>query len=220
MARFRRIEVVQAMEKFPLVPVFYHPEEETCINVLQACYNAGVRVFEYTNRGDFAHEIFARLINYAYHNCPEMILGAGTISDAGTASLYIQLGANFTISPFLNTDIIKACNRRKILHIPGCATLSEISQAEEYGSEIVKVFPGDVLTPKFIKSVKGPMPWTSMMVTGGVEATEESLKAWFNAGVVCVGLGSQVFSKDLIANKDYKSIEEKIKPLWQYTYKY
>jgi len=214
MAQFRRIDVILKMEQLPLVPVFYHHDIDICLNIIKSCYNAGIRVFEFTNRGDFAQDIFGEMINYAKQNYPEMILGAGTIADAGTASLFIQKGANFIVSPFLNQDIFKICNRRKILHIPGCASLTEVSQAEEYGAEIVKIFPGDVLKPQFIKNLKGPMPWSSLMVTGGVEANEESLRSWFNAGATCVGLGSQVFTKDLIESKNYKTLEEKIKLLW------
>jgi len=214
MAQFRRIDVILKMEQLPLVPVFYHHDIDICLNIIKSCYNAGIRVFEFTNRGDFAQDIFGEMINYAKQNYPEMILGAGTIADAGTASLFIQKGANFIVSPFLNQDIFKVCNRRKILHIPGCASLTEVSQAEEYGAEIVKIFPGDVLKPQFIKNLKGPMPWSSLMVTGGVEANEESLRSWFNAGATCVGLGSQVFTKDLIESKNYKTLEEKIKLLW------
>jgi len=214
MAQFRRIDVILKMEQFPLVPVFYHNDIDICLNIIKSCYNGGIRVFEFTNRGDFTQDIFGEMIKYIKQDCPEMILGAGTIADAGTASLFIQKGANFIVSPFLNQDIFKVCNRRKILHIPGCASLTEVSQAEEYGAEIVKIFPGDVLKPQFIKNLKGPMPWSSLMVTGGVEANEESLKSWFNAGATCVGLGSQVFTKELIESKNYKTLEEKIRLLW------
>jgi 2-dehydro-3-deoxyphosphogluconate aldolase / (4S)-4-hydroxy-2-oxoglutarate aldolase len=213
MARFRRIEVILKIEQTQLVPVFYNADVEICKNVLKACYQGGIRVFEFTNRGDFAHEIFGELVRFATKNCPEMMLGAGTVMDTGTAALYMQLGADFIVSPVLNQEVFKVCNRRKVLHIPGCATLSEVSQAEEYGAEIVKIFPGDVLTPKFIKGLKGPMPWSSLMVTGGVEATPENINTWLKSGVTAVGLGSQLFSKEILEKGDFQAIGNRIKIL-------
>lgn len=193
-----------------MIPVFYHSDVSLCKNVLKACYNGGVRVFEFTNRGDFAHEIFGELNKWASTECPEMILGIGSVVDAGTASLYMQLGANFIVSPILNPDMAKVCNRRKIAWSPGCGTLSEISQAEELGAEIVKIFPGSsVGGPDFVKTIKGPCPWTSVMPTGGVEPTEESLKEWFSAGVTCVGMGSKLFPVDALRVGDWGVIEKK-----------
>ncbi len=209
----RRHEVIALMEKNRIVPVFYHPDLDTCKEVLKACYAGGIRVFEFTNRGELAHELFRELKIFAKKECPEMCLGVGTAMEASTASLFIQLGAEFIVSPILNHEIFKTCNRRKILHIPGCATLTEVSQAEEWGADVVKVFPGDVLTPAFVKGLKGPMPWSSIMVTGGVEPTHESLNAWFSAGVTCVGIGSQLFKKELLASGDFASITEKIKEI-------
>lgn len=189
-----------------MVPVFYHADLEVCKQVLKACYDGGVRVFEFTNRGDFAHETFAELVKYANKNLPGMIMGAGTLYDAATTALYIQLGANFIVSPVVKEDIAKTCNRRKILWAPGCATLTEINQAEELGAEIVKLFPGFVLGPAFVAAAKGPSPWSSIMPTGGVEPTRESLTEWFKAGVTCVGIGSQLFPKSVIASGDYSKI--------------
>jgi 2-dehydro-3-deoxyphosphogluconate aldolase/(4S)-4-hydroxy-2-oxoglutarate aldolase len=205
MANFKRIEVYQQITQTGLVPVFYNENIEICKKVLSACYEGGVRVFEFTNRGDFAHEIFGELQKFCRAEMPELILGIGTIVDAPTASLYIQLGANFVVSPVFNAEIAKVCNRRKIAYVPGCATLTEISNAEEWGVEIVKVFPGDILKPAFVKGLKAPMPWTSVMVTGGVEPTQESIEAWFSAGVTAVGIGSQLF-KELEISK----IKEKV----------
>jgi len=209
MARFSRIEVVIKMKETGMIPVFYHPQTETAQQVLKACYNGGVRVFEFTNRGDFAHEVFAELNKWAAQELPEMMLGVGSVVDAGTASLYIQLGANFVVSPVLKEEMALVCNRRKIAWSPGCGSLNDISRAEELGAEIVKIFPGSsVGGPKFVAAVKGPCPWTSIMPTGGVEPTEENLKAWFNAGVACVGMGSNLFPKDVIAAKDWGKITE------------
>ena len=211
MAHFTRLQVYKQIQETPIVPLFTSSDLETCKEVMRACYRAGIRLFEITNRGDFAHETFAELVKTAHRECPEMILGGGTIMDTGTAALYIQLGAEFIVSPNFNIEIAKVCNRRKIAYLPGCATINEISNAEESGVEVVKLFPGDSLSPKFVKALKGPMPWTNILVTGGVELTEESLGAWFGAGVMAVGVGSNLVSKDILANKDWTALEEKVK---------
>jgi len=209
MARFSRIEVVLKMKETGMIPVFYHAQTETARQVMKACYDGGVRVFEFTNRGDFAHEVFAELNKWAAQELPDMILGVGSVVDAATASLYIQLGANFVVSPVLKEEMAIVCNRRKIAWSPGCGSLNDISRAEELGAEIVKIFPGSsVGGPKFVAAVKGPCPWTSIMPTGGVEPTEENLKAWFDAGVTCVGMGSNLFPKDVLATKNWGKITE------------
>ncbi len=208
MARFSRIQVALEMQRTGLVPVFYHPDLEVCKEVIKACYLGGVRVFEFTNRGDFAHENFGALVKWAVKELPDLILGAGTVFDQGTTALYIQSGANFIVSPVVKEDMALTCNRRKILWAPGCATLTEISRAEELGAEIVKVFPGFVLGPEFVKAAKAPMPWTSIMPTGGVEPTRESLTTWFNAGVTCVGIGSQLFPKKVLDEKNYAGVTQ------------
>ena len=209
MARFSRIDVVLKMKETGMIPVFYHPQIETAKQVLKACYDGGVRVFEFTNRGDFAHEVFAGLNKWVISELPGMILGVGSVVDAGTASLYIQLGANFVVSPVLKEEMAIVCNRRKIAWSPGCGSLNDISRAEELGAEIVKIFPGSsVGGPKFVAAVKGPCPWSSIMPTGGVEPTEENLKAWFDAGVACVGMGSNLFPKNVIAAGDWVKITE------------
>lgn len=209
--RFSRIKACQVMAETGMVPVFYHSDLETSKQVLKACYEGGVRAFEFTNRGDFAHEIFGELNKWAAKECPDMILGIGSIVDAGTASLFLQLGANFVVGPLLNPDIFKVCNRRQVAYIPGCGSVSEVGYAQELGAEVVKVFPGDVVGPAFIKGIKAPMPWSSLMVTGGVTPTEENLSKWFGAGVTCVGMGSNLFPKDVIAAKDWGKITEMCK---------
>jgi len=209
MARFTRIEVSLKMKETGMIPVFYHPNAETAKQVVKACYDGGVRVFEFTNRGDFAHEVFAEINKWAAKEIPDMIVGVGSVVDAGTASLYIQLGANFVVSPVLKEEMAIVCNRRKIAWSPGCGSLNDISRAEELGAEIVKIFPGSsVGGPKFVAAVKGPCPWSSIMPTGGVEPTEENLKAWFDAGVTCVGMGSNLFPKEAIATQDWGKISE------------
>jgi len=214
MAKYSRIEVFQAMKETGVVPVFYHSDIEVCKAVLKACYNGGIRVFEFVNRGDFAHELFAEMNKYTLAELPGMILGAGSIVEEGTTALYIQNGTNFIVSPLLNKQMAKVCNRRKIMWSPGCGTISEINKAQELGAELVKVFPAsEVGGPSFIKAVKAPMPWTDIMPTGGVTCEKENLDKWFSAGVTCVGMGSNLFPKDIMQNKDWKALEVKVKEL-------
>lgn len=211
MAKFNRIHVFKVMEETGMVPLFYHNDIELAKNVLQACYKGGARVLEFTNRGDYAHEVFRELNKYAEASLPGMILGVGSVTDAGAASLYMQLGANFVVTPVFREDIAIACNRKKVLWSPGCGSLTEIAKAEELGCELVKLFPGDVYGSGFVKGVKGPQPWTNIMPTGGVSPDEENLKGWFSAGVTCVGMGSQLISKEVIKNKDFKSLETNVR---------
>lgn len=211
MAQFTRIEVALKMAEIGMVPVFYHKEPEVCREVIKACYDGGVRVFEFTNRGDYANELFSELNKWVSVECPHMIMGIGSVPDPATAALFIQSGANFVVSPSLNHETAKVCNRRKILWIPGCGSLTEIGFAEELGAEIVKIFPApSVGGPGFVKAVKGPCPWTSIMPTGGVDPSEENLKQWFTSGVTCVGMGSNLITPELIANHDWKTLTEKI----------
>lgn len=210
MAQYTRINVATAMMETGMVPVFYHADVEFAKNVLKACYDGGVRVFEFTNRGDFAHIVFGELNNFAVKELPGLMLGVGSVIDAPTAALYIQLGANFVVSPVLKEEMARVCNARKILWAPGCGSLTEISRAEEYGAEIVKIFPAtQVGGPSFVSAIKGPCPWTSIMPTGGVAPTEENLSAWFKAGVACVGMGSKLITKDIIKDKDFDTLTQK-----------
>lgn len=211
MAQFTRIQVAQTMMEQGLVPLFYHSDIEVSKRVLRACYDGGARLLEFTNRGDFAHEVFGELVKYAIKELPGMIVGVGSVTDAATTGLYLQLGANFVVTPVLREGVGLICNRRKILWSPGCGSLSEIARAEELGAEIIKVFPGSQLGPGFVKAIKGPCPWTSIMPTGGVSADEENLKAWFNAGVSCVGMGSKLVRKDLINSEDYEGLQAHVR---------
>ncbi|MFV5690074.1 bifunctional 4-hydroxy-2-oxoglutarate aldolase/2-dehydro-3-deoxy-phosphogluconate aldolase [Flavobacterium sp. LT1R49] len=210
MAKYSRIEVASVMAKTGMVPLFFHTDVELGKKIVKACYDGGARLMEFTSRGDFAFEIFGALNKYALAELPGMILGVGSITDAAAASLYMQLGANFIVTPVLREDIAIACNRRKVLWSPGCGTLTEIARAEELGCEIVKLFPGDIYGPNFIKAIKGPCPWTSIMPTGGVSTSEDNLKGWFDAGVTCVGIGSQLISNEILANKDYDGLKLKV----------
>ena len=210
MAQYSRLEVASVMKETGLVPLFFHTDVALGKQVLKACYDGGARLMEFTSRGDFAFEVFRELNKYALAELPGMILGVGSVTDAGAASLYMQLGANFIVTPVLREDIAIVCNRRKVLWSPGCGTLTEIARAEELGCEIVKLFPGGTYGPKFVKAIKGPCPWTSIMPTGGVSPTEENLRGWFEAGVTCVGMGSQLISKEVLANKDFVSLKTKV----------
>ena len=210
MARFSRIHVASVMEETGLVPLFFHSDIEVSKEVLKACYQGGARLLEFTSRGDFAHEIFGELNKFAAKELPEMILGVGSVTDAASASLFMALGANFVVTPVLREDIAVVCNRRKVLWSPGCGSLTEIARAEELGAEIIKVFPGSSLGPDFVKAIKGPCPWTSVMPTGGVTAEKENLKAWFNSGVTCVGMGSQLITKEFLKNKDFAGLEKHV----------
>ena len=207
MAQFTRLELVQIMKDTGMVPLFYHKDIEISKKVITACYKGGARLLEFTARGDFAHEVFGKLIKYATKELPGMAMGVGSVTDASSASVFMSLGANFIVTPVLREDIAIICNRRKVLWSAGCGTLTEIAKAEELGCEIIKLFPGSVYGPKFVKAVRGPQPWTSIMPTGGVSPTKENLEAWFKAGVACVGMGSNLMAKNNNGKFDYKKIE-------------
>ncbi|MDR3526989.1 MAG: bifunctional 4-hydroxy-2-oxoglutarate aldolase/2-dehydro-3-deoxy-phosphogluconate aldolase [Rhizomicrobium sp.] len=206
-----RMSVLSAMMDQGVIPVFYHPDTEVCINVIQACANGGAKCIEFTNRGDFASHVFLEVNRHFAKADPSVIMGVGSIIEAPTAALYIANGTNFVVGPMLNAEVAKLCNRRGIPYSPGCGSATEVSYAQELGCEIVKVFPGSCVGgPEFVKNIKGPMPWTKLMPTGGVDATEESLTKWFKAGIVACGIGSNLITADLLKAKDYAGIEKKV----------
>ena len=211
MARFDKIAVLNKMQATGVVPVFYNSDVEVAKQVVKACYEGGIRTFEFTNRGDFAHEVFAEVIKFAAKECPDMAIGVGSVVDAPTAALYIQMGACFVVGPLFNPDVAKVCNRRLVPYTPGCGSITEVGLAQEAGCDLCKVFPGDVLGPKFIKGLLAPMPWSKIMVTGGVEPTVENLSSWFKAGAFAVGMGSNLFPAERIANNDWNYIAAKCK---------
>jgi 2-dehydro-3-deoxyphosphogluconate aldolase/(4S)-4-hydroxy-2-oxoglutarate aldolase len=206
MAKFDKISVLEKIGTTGMVPVYYNDDVETAKHVILACYEGGVRAFEFTNRGDFAHEVFAELVKWADSACPELALGAGTVVDAPTAALYIQLGANFIVGPLFNPDVARVCNRRCVPYTPGCMTPSEVGQAQEVGCDLIKIFPGSVVGPGLVKSLLAPMPWTRIMVTGGVSPDADNLRQWFAAGAWCVGMGSKMFPKERVAAADWSYI--------------
>jgi 2-dehydro-3-deoxyphosphogluconate aldolase/(4S)-4-hydroxy-2-oxoglutarate aldolase len=207
-----RLQTLNTMVDQGVVPVFFHPDTEVCFRVIQACANGGAKCVEFTNRGDFASEIFLEVTRRFAKADPSVVMGVGSVIDAPTAALYIARGANFVVGPMLNPEVGRLCNRRMIPYHPGCGTVREISEAQELGVEIVKLFPGgSVGGPDFVKSVLGPMPWTKMMPTGGVEPTEASLRPWFSAGIVACGIGSNLITRALIDAGDYDRIERRVR---------
>ena len=197
------------MQQTGMVPVFYHSDAAVAKNVIKACYDGGVRVFEFTNRGDFAHEVFAECMKFAATECPELALGVGSVVDPATAAMFIQMGACFVVSPLFNPDIVGVCNRRLVPYIPGCGSVSEIGRAQEMGCDVCKVFPGEVYGPAFVKAVLAPCPWSKIMVTGGVAPTQENLSDWVKAGTMCVGMGSKLFPADRVKAGDWNYVTQK-----------
>jgi 2-dehydro-3-deoxyphosphogluconate aldolase / (4S)-4-hydroxy-2-oxoglutarate aldolase len=210
MTRFSRIEVLNTIMETGLIPVFYHQDIEVAKKIVAACVAGGARVAEFTNRGDFAPQVFQKLAEHASKIDPKVMLGVGSIVDAPTSALYIASGASFVVGPNLNPDVARLCNRRKISYSPGCGSASEIAEAEELGVEIVKVFPGDsVGGPEFVKSILGPCPWTRIMPTGGVSDTRESISSWFKAGVAAVGIGGNLIKKEWLETGNFDAISER-----------
>jgi 2-dehydro-3-deoxyphosphogluconate aldolase / (4S)-4-hydroxy-2-oxoglutarate aldolase len=205
-----RHQVYQTITTGGLMPLFYHPDPEVAFQVAQACYRGGARVLEFTNRGHYAHEVFAALKKRAARELPDMLMGIGSIQDAGTTALYLQLGADFVVTPLLREDVIQTCHRRKVAIIPGVATSTEIGRAEELGVELVKLAPGEVLGPAFLKAHLGPCPWTRAMISGGVSPDESNLKSWFEAGAACVGMGSKLISNAVLNDQNWDQLTGEI----------
>jgi 2-dehydro-3-deoxyphosphogluconate aldolase/(4S)-4-hydroxy-2-oxoglutarate aldolase len=217
MARFDRMMVLNKIMELGLIPVFYHADVEIAMKIVAACAAGGATVVEFTNRGDFAPQVFLELSKHFTKADPKIILGIGSIVDAPTAAMYIAYGANFVVGPNSDPEVARLCNRRKIPYVPGCGSATEIAEAEELGSEMVKVFPGkSVGGPDFVKSVLGPCPWTRIMPTGGVDATQESINAWFAAGAACVGIGSKLITKELLAEGNFVGIAQKTAQVLQW----
>lgn len=189
-----------------LLPLFYQDSVDTSGRILRALYAGGLRAVEYTNRGEHALRNFSGLRKLVNDEMPEMLLGIGTIKSAGDAHRFIGEGADFVVGPTINSSVAEAVAEAELLWVPGTMTPTEISMAETLGATLVKVFPGNVLTPAFISSVKELFPGLSFLVTGGVEAEEENLAAWFKAGVAAVGMGSMLIKKSYIENNDYEGL--------------
>lgn len=205
-----RLATYQTIAGSGLVPLFYHPAPQIAFEVAVACHRGGAKVLEFTNRGHFAHEVFAELRKRTVRELPGLLLGVGSVQDAGSAALYLQMGADFIVTPLLREDVILTCNRRKVAIIPGVSTSSEIGRAEELGCELVKIAPGEVLGPQFLKAHRAPCPWTRAMISGGVSSDEANLRGWFEAGAACVGIGSKLISSEILEKKDWPRLEEKV----------
>jgi 2-dehydro-3-deoxyphosphogluconate aldolase/(4S)-4-hydroxy-2-oxoglutarate aldolase len=212
MARFDRLSVYQTMLQGGVVPLFYHAELGKALWIAAAVNQGGGRVLEFTNRGDFALEVFSDLVMRCRTEHPNLILGVGSVEDASTAALYLAHGANFIVAPSFSEEVARLCNRRKVAYVPGCSTVTEIARAEEWGAEIVKLFPaGPSGGPAFIKAVLGPRPWTRIMPTGGVGTDEENLRGWFTAGAACVGIGSELIRKSQIEAGEFEQLEAEMR---------
>ena len=211
MAKFKRMETLYQIERIGVVPVFYNSDIEIAKKIVTACFKGGVRVIEMTNRGDHAVDVFAELEKFCREELPELILGVGSVIDAPTAAIYIAHGANFVVGPVLDEETAILCNKHKIPYSPGCGSATEIQKAHSLGVEFCKVFPGrQVGGPGFVKSILGPCPWTSIMPTGGVDITKESLSEWFSAGVACVGIGSELITKEIVEKKDFEKLASNV----------
>jgi 2-dehydro-3-deoxyphosphogluconate aldolase/(4S)-4-hydroxy-2-oxoglutarate aldolase len=211
MARFMRLDVINTILDIGLVPLFYNGQVETAIEIVSACARGGARVVEFTHRGEMAYPVFTELVKHFTKADPSVTLGVGSIMDAPTAALYLAVGANFVVGPSFSLDLARLCNRRKILYIPGCATETEIANAEEMGAEICKIFPGEAVGgPSFISAVMAPCPWHRLLPTGGVDATAESISAWIKAGAAAVGMGSKLITAQAVKTRDFDSISNKV----------
>jgi 2-dehydro-3-deoxyphosphogluconate aldolase / (4S)-4-hydroxy-2-oxoglutarate aldolase len=216
MSNFTKAQVYQKMAEKPLLPLFYHSDLEFSFSILEACYRGGVRVFEFTNRGEGADKLFEKLVERSRSQMPEMAIGIGTIYNAQQAQHFIDLDADFIVQPFIDEEVATICNQNEIAWIPGTMTFSEIHRAQTLGSEVVKLFPGNIVGPDFLKAMKGPMPNTKVLVTGGVEPNQISINTWMEAGAFSLGLGSQLFTKKALADKDFLFIEQKVAECFNY----
>jgi 2-dehydro-3-deoxyphosphogluconate aldolase/(4S)-4-hydroxy-2-oxoglutarate aldolase len=214
MPSFSSEQLLTLLREHPIVPVYYNADSQQAQTIVQACYDGGLRLFEFTNRGDKAFDVFSGLIEYVRTNCPGMALGIGTILTPEDAERFMDAGADFVVQPVTTELIGKLCRTRGVPWIPAGSTLNEIYQATQLGADVVKVFPGNVVGPGFIKAILGPMPHLKLMVTGGVEPNTESLTTWFKAGVTAVGIGSQLFSGP---SADPTALRDRIAALVQHT---
>jgi 2-dehydro-3-deoxyphosphogluconate aldolase / (4S)-4-hydroxy-2-oxoglutarate aldolase len=207
---YTKEDIISQMRETGVVPLFTHENADEAFEVIHIAYMAGIRVFEVTNRRANSFEVFSALVRRS-RELPGLILGIGTVMDGPTTKKFIDVGAHFIISPIMNLEMATVCHNHKTMWMPGCATLTEIVTAKQNGAEVIKVFPGSVLGPGFVSSIMPVVPDLKLMITGGVEPTRESLSAWFQAGAMCVGLGSQLFSKDILARKDWVALEDRIR---------
>jgi 2-dehydro-3-deoxyphosphogluconate aldolase/(4S)-4-hydroxy-2-oxoglutarate aldolase len=208
--KFSKQQITAEMKRLGMVPLFTCEDKSIAADVIEAAYRGGVRVFEFTNRRANSFEIFSAMLKH-FEKYNDLMLGIGTILDGATAEKFIDAGAHFIISPILKLEMAEVCKRNNVSWLPGCQTLTEIVTAKENGAEVIKVFPGSVLGPQFISSIMPVVPDLQLMITGGVEPKQENLSAWFKAGAMCVGMGSQLFTKEIIETKNWKLLESRVK---------
>ncbi|WP_276365725.1 bifunctional 4-hydroxy-2-oxoglutarate aldolase/2-dehydro-3-deoxy-phosphogluconate aldolase [Chryseolinea sp. H1M3-3] len=211
---FTNQQIVSKMKELGLVPLFTHDDVAVAQQVIEAAYRGGVRVFEFTNRKKNSFEVFVAMLDYC-KKFPDLMLGIGTVMDGATTKKFIDAGAHFIISPILKLEMAEVCRADNILWMPGCATLTEIVTAKEHGAQVIKVFPGSVLGPGFVSSIMPVVPDLQLMITGGVEPNEKNLTAWFKAGAMSVGMGSQLFTKDILEKKDWAALEKSVSDILQ-----
>ena len=207
--KFTTSSMLQTMNETGMIPVFNHTDISIAKGVLDASYQAGIRVFEFTNRTENSLQVFRELVQYA-EKYQDLVMGIGTIFTVEDAGAFIEAGAQFIVSPALVPELAVYCNSKDFFWIPGCATMSEIYSAKKLGATLVKAFPGNVVGPAFVAAAKSVYPDLYIMPTGGVEPTEPNLSEWFKAGVFCVGMGSQLFKKEWIKNRQFDLLENKI----------
>lgn len=199
-------QIIQRIRQQGVLPLFFHTDRQTCIDVTNALYSAGIRIIEFTNRGEAAFENFKALVALRDESMKDLLLAIGTIRTPEQATKYINAGADFLVSPVFDAAVCDIAYMHKMLWIPGCMTPTEIHVAENAGCKLVKLFPGNVLGPDFVSGIKELFPAMDFMPTGGVEVNKENISKWFNAGVSAVGLGSKLISKTILENKDYAAI--------------
>lgn len=207
--KFTNEQIVAKMKELGLVPLFTHDDIPTAQQVIEAAYRGGVRVFEFTNRRKNSFEVFVAMLDYC-KKFPDLMLGIGTVMDGATTKKFIDAGAHFIISPILKLEMARVCMDHNVLWMPGCATLTEIVTAKENGAQVIKVFPGSVLGPGFVSAIMPVVPDLQLMITGGVEPNEKNLSAWFKAGAMSVGLGSQLFTKEILEKRDWTALEKNV----------
>ena len=206
----RNQEIVDVLERAPIVPLYYHEDPATACSLMDACYLGGARALEFTNRGEHAMRVFTAMCKHRDANYPDMALGIGSISNTEQIQNFIDVGADFLVSPFISKSLADFAKSKDIFWTGGCGTLTEMQTAYSWGVPLLKLFPGNIYGPAMIKAAKAPCPWLKIMPTGGVKPEKENLEAWFGAGATCVGMGSQLFTKDENGAYNYASITEKV----------
>ena len=207
MAARSKADVLLTVADEGVVPVFYNADLDLVTGVAAALVAGGISTLEFTNRGDGAIDVMDRLIGYARRHLPELIVGAGSIVDGATAAHVIDIGASFVFAPGFSADVAKACNLRNVPYVPGCGTVTEILTAYQAGCDLVKLFPaGSLGGPGFLSAVRAPCPWVRAIPTGGVDPTVDSLRSWYRAGAPAVGMGSKLFPKRIIEERDFDGL--------------